>query len=124
MLLRVMQQGEAATFGQVLRYWRTRAGLSLRDVEAATEMSATNLSRIERGLIGPPPNFVLDKLAAAVGVDQAVLYSAAGRLPPGDEARKRGVVEAVMADPDLTEEQKSYLLEGFRLLREKHRPAP
>jgi transcriptional regulator with XRE-family HTH domain len=124
MLLHVMQQGEAATFGQVLRYWRTRAGLSLRDVEATTEMSATNLSRIERGLIGPPPNFVLDKLAAAVGVERAVLYSAAGRLPPDDEAGKRGVVEAVMADPDLTEEQKSYLLEGFRLLREKDRPAP
>ena len=124
MLLRVMQQGEAATFGQVLRYWRTRAGLSLREVEARTEMSATNLSRIERGLIGPPPNFVLDKLAAAVGVERAVLYSAAGRLPPDDEAGKQGVVEAVMADPDLTEEQKSYLLEGFRLLREKHRTTP
>jgi len=124
MLLHVMQQGEAATFGQVLKYWRTLAGLSLRDVEATTEMSATNLSRIERGLIGPPPNFVLDKLAAAVGVERAVLYSAAGRLPPDDEAGERGVVEAVMADPELTEEQKSYLLEGFRLLRERNRPAP
>ena len=62
MLLHVMQQSEAATFGQVLKYWRTLAGLSLRDVEATTEMSATNLSRIERGLIGPPPNLVLDKL--------------------------------------------------------------
>ena len=29
-----------------------------------------------------------------------------------------------MADPDLTEEQKSYLIDGFRLLREKNRPAP
>jgi transcriptional regulator with XRE-family HTH domain len=124
MLLRVMQQGEAATFGQVLRYWRTRAGLSLREVEATTEMSATNLSRIERGVIGPPPNFVLDKLAAAVGVERAVLYSAAGRLPPDDGVGKRGVVEAVMADPDLTEEQKSFLLEGFRLLRQKNEPAP
>jgi transcriptional regulator with XRE-family HTH domain len=124
MLLHVMQQSEAATFGQVLKYWRTQAGLSLRDVEATTEMSATNLSRIERGLISPPPNFVLDKLATAVGVERAVLYSAAGRLPPGDEAGKRGVVEAVMADPDLTEEQKSYLIEGFRLLRQKNRPAP
>jgi len=124
MLLHVMQQGEAATFGQVLKYWRTRAGLSLRDVEATTEMSATNLSRIERGLIGPPPNLVLDKLAAAVGVERAVLYSAAGRLAPDNEAGERGVVEAVMADPDLTEEQKSYLIDGFRLLREKNRPAP
>jgi transcriptional regulator with XRE-family HTH domain len=123
MLLHVMQQSEAATFGQVLKYWRTQAGLSLRDVEATTQMSATNLSRIERGLIGPPPNFVLDKLAAAVGVERSVLYSAAGRLPPDDEAGKQGVVEAVMADPDLTEDQKWYLIEGFRLLRERNRPA-
>ena len=35
MLLFVMQQSEAATFGQVLKYWRTQAGRSLRDVEAA-----------------------------------------------------------------------------------------
>jgi transcriptional regulator with XRE-family HTH domain len=124
MLLLVMQQSEAVTFGQVLRYWRTQAGHSLRGVEAASGMSATNLSRIERGLIGPPPNFVLDRLAAAIGVERAELYKAAGRLPPDDEEGRRGVVEAVMADPDLTEEQKAYLIQGFRLLREKNQPAP
>jgi transcriptional regulator with XRE-family HTH domain len=124
MLLLVMQQREAATFGQVLKYWRTQAGHSLRDMEAASGMSATNLSRIERGLIGPPPNFVLDRLAAAIGVERAELYKAAGRLPPDDEEGRRGVVEAIMADPDLTEEQKAYLVQGFRLLREKNQPAP
>jgi transcriptional regulator with XRE-family HTH domain len=124
MLLLVMQQSEAATFGQVLKYWRTQAGHSLRDVEAASGMSATNLSRIERGLIGPPPNFVLDRLAAAIGVERAELYKAAGRLPPDDEEGRRGVVEAIMADPNLTEEQKAYLVQGFRLLREKNQPAP
>jgi len=124
MLLLVMEQREAGTFGQVLKYWRTQAGRSLRDVEAASGMSATNLSRIERGLIGPPPNFILDKLAAAIGVERAELYNAAGRLPPGDEEGKRGVVEAIMADPELTEEQKAYLVHGFKLLREKNQPAP
>ena len=124
MLLRAMQQRETETFGQVLKSWRTQTGRSLRDVGAASGMSATNLSRIERGLIGPPPNFVLDKLAAAIGVERAVLYNAAGRLPPDDEEAKRGVVEAIMADPDLTEEQKAYLVQGFKLLREKNHPAP
>jgi transcriptional regulator with XRE-family HTH domain len=124
MLLLVMEQREAATFGQVLKYWRTQAGRSLRDMEAASGMSATNLSRIERGLVGPPPNFVLDKLAVAIGVARAELYNAAGRLPPGDEEGKRGVVEAIMADPELTEEQKAYLVHGFKLLREKNQPAP
>ena len=124
MLLLVMEQREAGTFGQVLKYWRTQAGRSLRDMEAASGMSATNLSRIERGLIGPPPNFILDKLAAAIGVARAELYNAAGRLPPGDEEGRRGVVEAIMADPELTEEQKAYLVHGFKLLREKNQPAP
>jgi len=123
MLLHLMQQRDAATFGQVLKYWRTQAGRSLRDVEAATGMSATNLSRIERAVVGPPPNFVLDKLATAIGVERAVLYKAAGRLPPGDEEGKRGVIEAIMADPELTEKQKAYLIQGFRLLRDKSRPA-
>ena len=123
MLLLVMRQSDAETFGQVLRYWRTQAGRSLRDVETTSGMSATNLSRIERGLIAPPPNFVLDKLAAAIGVERAVLYTAAGRLPPGDEEGRRGVVEAIMADPDLTDEQKAYLVQGFKLLREKNQPA-
>jgi len=124
MLLLVMEQREAGTFGQVLKYWRTQAGRSLRDMEAASGMSATNLSRIERGLIGSPPNFVLDKLAVAIGVARAELYNAAGRLSSGDEEGKRGVVEAIMADPDLTEEQKAYLVHGFKLLREKNQPAP
>jgi transcriptional regulator with XRE-family HTH domain len=124
MLLLVMQQSDAETFGQVLRYWRAQAGRSLRDVETASGMSATNLSRIERGLIAPPPNFVLDKLAAAIGVERAVLYTAAGRLPPGDKQGRRGVVEAIMADPNLTDEQKAYLVQGFKLLREKNHPAP
>jgi transcriptional regulator with XRE-family HTH domain len=123
MLLHAMQQSEGESFGQVLRYWRTQAGRSLRDVEAATNMSATNLSRIERGLIAPPPNFVLDALAAAIGVERAVLYRAAGRIPPDDKESKRDVIEAIMADPELTQEQKAYLVQGVRLLRAKNRPA-
>jgi transcriptional regulator with XRE-family HTH domain len=123
MLLHAMQQGEGESFGQVLRYWRTQAGRSLRDVEAATSMSATNLSRIERGLIAPPPNFVLDDLAVAIGVERAVLYRAAGRIPPDDQESKHDVIEAIMADPELTKEQKAYLVQGVRLLRAKNKPA-
>jgi transcriptional regulator with XRE-family HTH domain len=123
MMLRTMQQSEAEAFGQVLRYWRTQAGRSLRDVEAAANMSATNLSRIERGLIAPPPNFVLDDLAAAIGVERAVLYRAAGRIPPDDKEGKPDVIEAIMADPELTKEQKAYLVQGVRLLRAKNKPA-
>ena len=123
MLRDAMQESEGESFGQVLRYWRTQAGRSLRDVEAATGMSATNLSRIERGLVAPPPNFVLDQLAAAVGVARAVLYRAAGRIPPDNKRGKTDVIEAIMADSELTAEQKAFLVQGVRLLRAKGRSA-
>ena len=107
-----------------LRALRAEKDWTVREAAEKIGTTVDNLSRIERGLIGPPPNFVLDKLAAAIGVERAVLYNAAGRLPPDDEEARRGVVEAIMADPSLTEEQKAYLVQGFRLLQGKNQPAP
>src|SRR5918996_6279596 len=76
------------TFGAVLKYWRGRAGLSLHQLEAAVGMSATNLSRIERGLVGPPTAEWLDKLAAALGPPPRRVLPAAGRHPPPREGAR------------------------------------
>ena len=85
------------TFGDVLKYWRGRAGLSLHQLEEAVGMSATNLSRIERGLVGPPTAEWLDKLAAALGAPRSRLYRAAGRIPPSDEDDRTDVIEAILS---------------------------
>src|SRR6266545_4499827 len=97
------------TFGDVLKHWRTRAGLSLHELEAAVGMSATNLSRIERGLVGPPTADWLDKLADALGAPRGRLYRAAGRIPPAGEDDRTDVLEAILTDPDFTQEEKSFL---------------
>ena len=44
-------------------------------------MSATNLSRIERGLVGPPTAEWLDKLAAALGAHAAGSTAPLGASP-------------------------------------------
>jgi transcriptional regulator with XRE-family HTH domain len=108
------------TFGEVLKYWRGRAGLSLHQLEEAVGMSATNLSRIERGLVGPPTAEWLDKLAAALGAPRGRLYRAAGRIPPSDEDDRADVIEAILTDPDFTQEEKSFLVNAVKFVR-RHR---
>jgi transcriptional regulator with XRE-family HTH domain len=106
------------TFGDVLKYWRGRAGLSLHQLEEAVGMSATNLSRIERGLVGPPTAEWLDKLAAALGAPRSRLYRAAGRIPPSDEDDRADVIEAILTDPDFTQEEKSFLVNAVKFVRQ------
>jgi transcriptional regulator with XRE-family HTH domain len=105
-------------FGDVLKYWRGRAGLSLHQLEEAVGMSATNLSRIERGLVGPPTAEWLDKLAAALGAPRGRLYRAAGRIPPPDEHDRTDVIEAILTDPDFTQEEKSFLVNAVKFVRQ------
>ena len=106
------------TFGDVLKHWRGRAGLSLHQLEQAVGMSATNLSRIERGLVGPPTSEWLDKLAAALDAPRSRLYRAAGRIPPSDEDDRADVIEAILTDPDFTQEEKSFLVNAVKFVRQ------
>jgi transcriptional regulator with XRE-family HTH domain len=106
------------TFGDVLKYWRGRAGLSLHQLEEAVGMSATNLSRIERGLVGPPTAEWLDKLAAALDAPRSRLYRAAGRIPPSEEHDRADVIEAIITDPDFTQEEKSFLVNAVKFVRQ------
>jgi transcriptional regulator with XRE-family HTH domain len=106
------------TFGDVLKYWRGRAGLSLHQLEEAVGMSATNLSRIERGLVGPPTAEWLDKLAAALDAPRSRLYRAAGRIPPSDEDDRTDVIEAILTDPDFSQEEKSFLVNAVKFVRQ------
>jgi transcriptional regulator with XRE-family HTH domain len=41
-------------FGELLRNARQDSGLTLRELARRVDMDATHLSRIERGLVGPP----------------------------------------------------------------------
>jgi transcriptional regulator with XRE-family HTH domain len=114
------ERGQAEALGRVIRQAREHAGLTLRDVQDAIGLSIVNLSRIERGLVAPPPNFILDKVARAIGTPRSTLYTAAGRVPPSAD-EPVDAVEAIMADPDLDDDLKASLARIVTALKEQPR---
>jgi transcriptional regulator with XRE-family HTH domain len=58
-------------------------------------MSASNLSRIELGSQGPPPDEVIERIGLALDADPAELLRAAGRYATG-----KSFEEAVLARLD------------------------
>ncbi|WP_134903446.1 helix-turn-helix domain-containing protein, partial [Paenibacillus polymyxa] len=49
-------------FGEFIQRKRKEKKLSLRDVAAAAEMSPSQLSKLERGLVKDPTDITLNKL--------------------------------------------------------------
>lgn len=113
------QPSAAEGFGQAVRAWRDKAGVTQRQVQDATGIPAMRLSRIERGLV-VPSNSDLDQLATALGVPRAALYKAAGRRPPTRRGRPVDAVDAIMADPLLTPQEQAALVQLLILLRSRH----
>lgn len=87
--------------GPLLR--RLRGRLSLRDVNRLAGVSCSYLSLIERGERRPGRN-IIQRLAAAYGVDPDPLLKRAGRVgakPPSDngDSEVERAYEYVLADP-------------------------
>ncbi len=57
--------------------------LTLRQLAERVPMSASNLSRIELGVQGPPPDEIIERIAHALDADPAELLRAAGRYATG-----------------------------------------
>ena len=114
--------------GQYLRDTRRALGLSLRAVEEATQKAVTNgyLSQIETGLVERPSPNVLYHLAEVYGIDYGDLLVRAGHKVPIDQApANRGTVPGLplSALSDLTEGERSKLLEYIAFLRSTRRHA-
>jgi transcriptional regulator with XRE-family HTH domain len=92
--------------------------MTLQQVEDTTGIRAMRLSRIERGLVTPPDS-VPDQLATTLAVPRPDFYKAAGRRPPSS-GQPADAVDAIMADPILSEQEKAYLVHGLILLRSRH----
>lgn len=71
---------QSLAFGALLQRLRRERRKSLKEVGDLVPMSDSNLSRIERGKQGPPPNEVIERLAAALEADPSELLRAAGRI--------------------------------------------
>ncbi|WP_419838737.1 helix-turn-helix domain-containing protein [Candidatus Poriferisodalis sp.] len=96
--------------GGFIRAQRELMELSQRQLAKMAQLSNPYLSQIERGLHEPSVR-VLKALAEALNVRAATLLSYAGLMDREDVPT---VVEAVQADPSLTDEQKAALLGVYR----------
>lgn len=107
--------------GGFIRAQRQMAKLSLREMAALTRVSNAYLSQVERGLHQPSLK-VLHSIADALQLNTEQLLAQAGwgvqEAEPSAGERHRGgatsVEEAVRADPRLSEEQKSALINVYR----------
>ncbi len=103
------------SLGEYLHDQRRQAQLSLRQLAEQSGVSNPYLSQIERGLRRPSAD-VLQQLARALRISAETLYIRAGILDP-DEGQSGAVEEAVLADPDLSQRQKSVLLDIYASFR-------
>jgi len=106
--------------GEYIRMQRQMADLSLRRMAELTQVSNAYLSQIERGLHQPSLR-VLRAIAEALNMSAEVLMAHGGLLdaPPVSEVPPRGGTEqAILADPDLNDDERDALLRVYRSFRQ------
>jgi transcriptional regulator with XRE-family HTH domain len=115
--------GQSSDLGRLLADLRVAKGLSLRQVEEATERAVSNayLSQLERGKIRKPSPNLLHSLAAVYGVPYEALMEKAGYLLPseGKESAHRKRLNAFAID-DLSAEEEEELLKYLAFLRSRN----
>jgi len=74
--------------GLLLREWRTRRKLSLRDLGEQSGVSFVTIAKIERGDMSPTVS-TLEKLATALGITVRDLFAAELRPRPTRTRRPR-----------------------------------
>ena len=120
------KHGSAAELGKYLANLRHSKGLTLRQVEEATEKIVSNayLSQLENGYIAKPSAQILYSLAALYGVPYESLMEKAGYLAPAaiqkEEGERHGRT-ATLPIEDLSEEEEKQLLEFLSYLRFKRK---
>jgi transcriptional regulator with XRE-family HTH domain len=111
----------ADLLGAYIRAQRQLADLSLRQLAEMSQVSNAYLSQIERGLHQPSVK-VLRSIAEALNLSKEALLTRAGLLDATTEPTggRSDTEAAVLADPDLTEEEKQVLLGVYRNFRNRH----
>jgi len=114
-------EGQPAELGALLADLRTAKGLSLREVEEATDRAVSNayLSQLENGRIKKPSPNVLHALASVYSVPYEALMEKAGYLLPSEDDSGRRTGLAAFAIDDLTTEEEEELLKYLAFLRSR-----
>ena len=114
------------TLGQYLAAVRKDRGLSLREVEKATNKVVSNayLSQIENDQIKKPSPNILYALADLYGVGYEDLMERAGFVTPTKSrtAHQRHGRIATFADRNLTEEEEAELVQYLSFMRSRRKP--
>ena len=103
--------------GEFIREQRSVARLSLRRLSDMAGVSNPYLSQIERGLRRPSAE-ILQQIAKALRISAETLYVRAGILDPREVGGD--LSGAIMAEPDLTEDQKQTLLRIYLSFRREN----
>ena len=69
-------------FGAKLSELRNKAGLSLRELACTVDVDYSYLSKIENGVLPPPSEKVILRLAESLKADKDDLLMMSGRIPP------------------------------------------
>jgi len=107
--------------GAFIREQRSTARLSLRRLSELAGISNPYLSQIERGLRRPSAE-ILQQIAKALRISAETLYVQAGILEPGSGVADVG--RQILADPDLTEDQKQALIRIYLSFRHENDAGP
>jgi transcriptional regulator with XRE-family HTH domain len=107
--------------GAFIREQRSTARLSLRRLSELAGISNPYLSQIERGLRRPSAE-ILQQIAKALRISAETLYVQAGILEPGTGVADVG--REILADPDLTEDQKQALIRIYLSFRHENEAGP
>ena len=102
--------------GGFIRAQRESAQVSLRQLALRAGVSNPYLSQIERGLRRPSAE-VLAQIAKGLRVSAEVLYVQAGIL---ERKQPSPVIDAVLADPSISERHRALLLEIYASFRREH----
>jgi transcriptional regulator with XRE-family HTH domain len=108
-----------SVLGEELRRLRLEKGVTLREVEKATEISNAYLSQLENGKAEQPSPRVLHKLAEFYGVSYHGLMESAGYLRPSPVVQqgKVGSVQAALMSSDLSEDEERTVSQFIHFLR-------
>ncbi|OLT44229.1 XRE family transcriptional regulator [Saccharomonospora sp. CUA-673] len=103
--------------GSYIRQQRSSAKISLRQLSKLAGVSNPYLSQIERGVRKPSAE-ILQQIAKGLRISAEALYVQAGIL---DLPNGGPVPDAIRADTELSERQKTVLLEVYESFRKQNR---
>src|SRR5262245_20773999 len=81
----VMRQGETATFAELLRLYRQRAGLTQEELAERAGLSAHGISALERGVRRQAYPHTVRALASALGLSEGEEASFVAAVPRADQ---------------------------------------